>query len=285
MPSCIFCNSNDSSKEHLWGAWWQDYYPPKQADRLQRGTHTITTRSDSDVYKRTKGQFSNVGAPISHTTKVVCEECNTGWMSIIESDMKEAFHSLYIENNDIVSPDFAVAIKKWMFLKFCLLDRSYSAQDVLIPSNTINASLLPPILNNKRTTRWLEFEKGTTIPSSYRFYITRSTNEHFKIGSFNHIPMPLFQELNTSEPSVSLFDTCMFFNGHFIGVVTNHPILKEHLSNILLKKINPEPFIEVNDSNPCMPKNSCIHGSQFEEMILSKLEGENTNFYRRNFAN
>lgn len=157
MANCIFCNYKKVSKEHLWGAWWNDYYPSSEKDLLTRDGHTITVwNSDNDLIEE-KGLFSNVGDPLAKTTKVVCQNCNNTWMSQIEKDMKKTFHTLFINEEENISTDHIFSLKKWMYLKFCLINRAYSSQNSLIPNDLSNSKEIKEKINLIREKKWKSF--------------------------------------------------------------------------------------------------------------------------------
>ena len=280
MPSCIFCGQSKVSKEHLWGAWWREYYPPSDKDMLARNKHTITTLESNNLLGTERGQFSNVGAPISATTKVVCEECNNTWMSQIEQGMKTTFRKYYITLENYIDPESVTRLQRWMYLKFCLLDRSYEIQNTLIPDSHPDKDRIEKIIRTKRTARWRDFCGGENIPDKYRFFIARS-DDPYQLGSFNHIPMLLLRQ----EPDldVHLVDTCMYFNGHFLGLITNHKKLADHLGNVNGNHDSTESLTELSMEYPEMRNESVVQGSVFEETVLSELETDRVRRYRRNF--
>jgi hypothetical protein len=68
---CIFCENQANSLEHLWPLWILKLVPKPDAIRLKIGN------SPARIIKK-----------VEQKIKVVCEKCNGGWMSDLESDVK-----------------------------------------------------------------------------------------------------------------------------------------------------------------------------------------------------
>ena len=279
MANCIFCNHNKVSKEHLWGAWWQDYYPASKHDLLKRDGHTITVRNSNDDLIAEKGLFSNVGDPLAKTTKVVCQNCNNTWMSQIEENMKKTFHTLFIDEEESVFADKILSLQKWMYLKFCLLDRAYSRQDSLISSTLPNSIEIKEKFNLMRKENWKNFLNGKNIPNEFRFFIARSKD--WKIGAFNHIPLPLIVMNEDNTLDIKLMDTCMFFNGHFIGILSSYDCVINFLNN----NQKFQGLLSLDSTDRKFDVNHKIFGRDLEDSILSKIEEiSNGGRLRRNFS-
>ena len=73
MTQCLFCDKTKLTKEHLWPDWIVQMFPknvPYTAGRASpemRLFHEWPTNS------------------LKQTARIVCKQCNTGWMSEIES--------------------------------------------------------------------------------------------------------------------------------------------------------------------------------------------------------
>lgn len=122
---CLFCGSTKTTKEHLWGAWTHAYHP-KSTQPLQRGNHTITKQNPDGVFTKRPGVLRRPGNGIFQTTRVPCAECNNGWMSAIERNMKEIFNRVFWNSGEQIDRYEAVAMRKWVYLKTLLL---LAAQD------------------------------------------------------------------------------------------------------------------------------------------------------------
>jgi hypothetical protein len=81
---CIFCGGVKLSKEHAFAKWLHPHLPMKPiANHEAFSEHILLTHTDSKVKVRS-------GDPHSGTVRVVCETCNTGWMSSLQEAARPA---------------------------------------------------------------------------------------------------------------------------------------------------------------------------------------------------
>ena len=79
--ACIFCGRTGKlSAEHVFPDWSQPYLTSPHG----QGTHERTILHADG----TKDEVSHRGDPATITVRAVCEPCNTGWMSRLESKAK-----------------------------------------------------------------------------------------------------------------------------------------------------------------------------------------------------
>jgi hypothetical protein len=80
---CIFCGEGPISREHVWAKWMRDYLPTGQ------GQQAIQETDFTDSTVRTRpGPLTKKGDARSQKLKVVCVNCNNGWMSKIQARTK-----------------------------------------------------------------------------------------------------------------------------------------------------------------------------------------------------
>lgn len=85
--SCIFCGRNgNKSKEHLWPEWMHLYLPSVGDGNHIREVNTFqwNTQVGENKLKR-PGNIFTIKA------RVVCKDCNSGWMSRLEEAVKPTF--------------------------------------------------------------------------------------------------------------------------------------------------------------------------------------------------
>ena len=83
LRSCLFCERSSHSKmtrEHAWPNWL-----------VRRRGPIINTLKDYRSGR--KSEWKSVGK-LATIAKGICEECNSGWMSQLESDAKKLLRSL-----------------------------------------------------------------------------------------------------------------------------------------------------------------------------------------------
>ena len=107
--TCIFCNGRVDSKEDIW---------PKWVLRLLKKSHAERVPMRAQRYKEQPKEWPTKDSALKIGN--VCQECNNGWMSDIDDGAKEPFSALFKINSDTISARDAMAIKSWLFLKFCL---------------------------------------------------------------------------------------------------------------------------------------------------------------------
>lgn len=75
--ACIFCEATPTSAEHLFPAWIGRLFEERGVNSIHRsGT------SDKGILREWKK-----ARPLQYTVRVVCKNCNNGWMSDIESQV------------------------------------------------------------------------------------------------------------------------------------------------------------------------------------------------------
>lgn len=74
---CIFCEGEPVSREHLWPQWLAEVVP---ADAAIECSHTWQRGTSEPT------EFAQ--RPFQLTVRAVCENCNGGWMSVIENEAK-----------------------------------------------------------------------------------------------------------------------------------------------------------------------------------------------------
>ncbi len=90
---CIFCDGFGLSKEHVLPDWLRSIFP-----RLATDTHTFNAASWLNL--PTVGMVplpskkSGQGHSLSKKVRVVCEQCNTGWMHAMEDAVKPLLEDL-----------------------------------------------------------------------------------------------------------------------------------------------------------------------------------------------
>lgn len=82
--ACVFCGrQGDLSKEHLWPDWLGKMYIRKGDEK-----HTFGSRTYLDRSLERDGVYERPGHLFTLKNRVVCRECNNGWMSEVENETK-----------------------------------------------------------------------------------------------------------------------------------------------------------------------------------------------------
>lgn len=123
---CDFCGkAGPGSWEHVWARWLHDLpgaqflldaYRGERMPRLQERLE-LSPDGTYQIVAEQQGRWSTI---LPHVKVIVCEECNNGWMSQLEADVKELLGP-YLFSGSVVSLDqqalariAAWATKTWM---------------------------------------------------------------------------------------------------------------------------------------------------------------------------
>jgi hypothetical protein len=112
--TCVFCGSDDMSKEHIWPDWLSNVLPADEPH-----DHKLTRREQGT--RIWVADFSQ--KPYRLRVGCVCKACNNGWMSAIESAVKPYVEPL-IQGRGRQLHTFAQGlIARWAILKALVFDR------------------------------------------------------------------------------------------------------------------------------------------------------------------
>ena len=84
---CVYCNGEDSSKEHVWPRWIRKHASEVMgisAPNTQQ--YAGAQESHGVIPNRSTERLGN--SRLSMTINRVCEDCNTGWLSDLEEGVK-----------------------------------------------------------------------------------------------------------------------------------------------------------------------------------------------------
>ncbi len=150
---CIFCGSRKKrSKEHVWPDWMREYFPKMEGQSHNRETHTFRweTALGSKRVKR-QGHLSTL------KIRAVCEECNSGWMSQLESETKPILKGI-LQNQPVeITEAKQETLARWITVK-----------------TIVGEHAEPDICVTPEADRYLLKSKGI-IPNYYAIYLGRHT--------------------------------------------------------------------------------------------------------------
>ena len=86
---CIFCRGTDLSREHVWARWtWEVVPPDNQVVQRQKGTFSAMGGRGGPTNRTVHPSKVVAGNLRRRRAKVVCVGCNSGWMSVLEQQIK-----------------------------------------------------------------------------------------------------------------------------------------------------------------------------------------------------
>ncbi len=148
-PPCIFCDEPRSSAEHFWPEWMHTLLPRTPNPHHERWTvHQHPVRGE-DRRGRTNAQ----GGVQTIRIKVVCANCNRGWMSRLEERVKPIVSPLILGEPIALDHEQTTTIAKWVALK-CIVAEHAARDCALTPEDDRKALRL----------------QGT-IPNYFRIYV------------------------------------------------------------------------------------------------------------------
>lgn len=191
--SCIFCNSKDTSREHIYPKWlFNTFTPEEQFFSPLISEQLIQLFPEYEKYYDRKTQSLNRRINYADfVTKRVCINCNSGWMSKLETSVMQC---LEFDNDEQVFQLSSVQASKvalWAILKIILISLTVS-NDFNWSQSTLEALMKQIVPEGfiveiaKLNSQILDFRIGNqtiTIPK----YLTKDELEYaadcFFIGS------------------------------------------------------------------------------------------------------
>ena len=147
---CLFCGGSPLTREHIFPKWLTKFFETETPGAYFT-TEIISSKGDSIGGWETSG--------INDTVKVVCKNCNKGWMSDLEASAKSILSDMFRGTNPL-SFDYAQSniLARWAYKTAIIIDK-FDPQVNGNPCRTI------PTFVYRRF-----FESGFKIPSSVRIW-------------------------------------------------------------------------------------------------------------------
>ncbi|HPF13947.1 MAG TPA: hypothetical protein P5218_02255 [Planctomycetota bacterium] len=190
----------------------------------QRSPHTVLLNLGDDVLVPTAGFLQRPGHPLGRTISVVCGKCNNTWMAKIESDMKSTYERLFESDHTSICQEEANAIAMWGYLKYCLHENTYPAQNY-VPFTSDNAPYEIGAIGKEKMERWRRLASSYWIPDYVYIYIARSTPSAEGIyGRANYIPLGYAARKGDLSEIIGHFALFMLTIGPFHLLVAANPV-------------------------------------------------------------
>lgn len=110
-PKCIFCGNTPLTEEHFWPDWLKTIMPK---DGANSHIHRLINLdiADPSLLVVTPSMYKKPGPKGSRKLKVVCGDCNNGWMSKIENEVKPILENLILDRSiDLTTPDQLLLVR------------------------------------------------------------------------------------------------------------------------------------------------------------------------------
>ncbi len=106
--TCIFCGTPAKmTDEHVWGDWVRKFLP-HAANSHEQHSRTIAKDGQDRIALRKRA-----GNVLGATVPVVCKDCNSGWLSRIQTAGKRHLPALFAAKRHIITQESQKAIATW----------------------------------------------------------------------------------------------------------------------------------------------------------------------------
>src|SRR5437667_2935656 len=118
--TCVFCGSSlNLTKEHGWPQWIDGFLPPRLINQ---------TRIADDFVPESRGRRKTVSG---NTVGLVCDDCNNGWMSRLESAAKPLIGPMMQGCGSVLDEAAQRVIATWVVKTYLVLTASNQKRDLL----------------------------------------------------------------------------------------------------------------------------------------------------------
>lgn len=165
FPKCLFCQSDNLSKEHIFPKWIRPYLKETTFEGTQ------FTNFGNETLENVMGSSTTFGRKESShgfTTNLACLSCNNTWMSKLENEVK----SILIKENKLIdcvpiniSQEDSQTLSVWLIVKALLLSNKLHSNIHLIPQRIFSN------LMNRNIDSGFLVESSYTDKPKFDFYI------------------------------------------------------------------------------------------------------------------
>lgn len=111
------------TREHIWPDWARELVPKEVAERQEHhafrdGELGLIRSFDQQLFRQ--------------RVRDVCFDCNSGWMSRCEEEMKELASGLLVGRRRLLYPSQQLLVARWGLLKALICQRSFPQNDLPI---------------------------------------------------------------------------------------------------------------------------------------------------------
>lgn len=156
---CIFCEGYGLTHQHVLPNWLREYFPRTEKDTKTQNLLYYERFGESLVatpkIRKTQGHLGNV------RIRNVCEQCNSGWISRLEKDVKPIVEELLKGNMVGLNKERQEALARWIILV-----------NIMIEFTDIKTMAIP---ENDR-----KMIKNGIIPEGWKLWIGYCDSENWK---------------------------------------------------------------------------------------------------------
>ncbi len=148
VRQCIFCGADGVTKEHVYPRWMRNYLPNdlRTDHQVSLKTQELHTGTNQHTHYEQPGAMNKTGALRSRKLEVVCQSCNGGWMSMLQSEAKRPLEQMIHGRFGYRTLKAQASIASWACMFTTIHERGH------VPTATVNfhqrqkfmAAKLPP---------------------------------------------------------------------------------------------------------------------------------------------
>jgi hypothetical protein len=184
------------SSEHMWRRWLKDF----SREDLKKH-HIHLTRIPSPNIPNISEFRIRAGDPLRANVRVVCEDCNNGWLGQIQEQTKPILISLLQGKTTTLGPPAQAQLAQWCTMATMtgeFIDRDPLGQGITLA---------------ERQLLW----KQSAIPPNWRIWVARYQRYKWK-GQWIHFTLPIFgsedsSSLQPGDPAAPNTQTTTFVVG------------------------------------------------------------------------
>lgn len=176
--NCTFCKGSGLSKEHFWPDWLRAYMNTSASDMHITELH----RSEGKVPATVDRRSERPGNVITKKFRVVCANCNNGWMSRLEESIKPFLVSVLEGKRHTLDENGIAELARWIVMK------------VMVSEYAEDGTQLTPYPDRNR------FRESQEIPSYFRIYM----GKHNIVDQSAYLRCSATLSSNWSGPAVNI---------------------------------------------------------------------------------
>jgi hypothetical protein len=162
---CIFGHKGQLSKEHFWSAWMEELFPKEAAPAHHE---YFSARTKKTILVGQPRLTTRQGAAITKKLRVVCRDCNHGWMKALEEQARPILTPLIRGEPINLDLDQQRTLAEWITLKAMIAEHNVPA-DVVVPEEDR-----------------VKFFTDRAIPSYIHIWVISSQSEKWRARYIRH---------------------------------------------------------------------------------------------------
>jgi hypothetical protein len=247
---CIFCDDTRLSREHIFPEWLKNvmFIDPAIDSHYIGRLFSSSDKSKPDAELSFKFQSGHL---FSKKLRIVCEKCNGGWMSILQSQTKEILSPLILNKFTSLSKENLIQLSQWIIMATMVADFNDS---------TTNYT---PIAQLK------DFKLNRKIPDGWKIYIGNYNGDNK--GRYRHIASKL-----SKIKDIYLQASAFIIGDLFIYILNSdeYNLVNNYRNSYMDKLIQIHPLIESDISSNLIsieyPFKTSINDSDIESLFTLK---------------